>query len=71
MPVTKKRPLVVLTDYSYETIQPFIDVYKAADFEFRPCQCKSPSVLAPQAARPKTMTRDRMRARIFFISVPP
>ena len=42
MPVTKKRPLVVLTDYSYETIQPFIDVYKAADFEFRPCQCKSP-----------------------------
>ena len=24
-----------------------------------------------QAARPKTMTRDRMRARIFFISVPP
>ena len=29
------------------------------------------SVLAPQAARPKTMTRDRMRARIFFISVPP
>lgn len=41
MPVTKKRPLVVLTDYSYETIQPFIDVYKAADFEFRPCQCKS------------------------------
>ena len=42
MPVTKKRPLIVLTDYSYETIQPFIDVYKAADFEFRPCQCKSP-----------------------------
>ena len=32
---------VVLTDYAYDTLQPFSDVYQAAGVEFIPLQCKS------------------------------
>lgn len=32
---------VVLTDYAYDTIQPFADVYRAAGIEFLPLQCKT------------------------------
>lgn len=32
---------VVLTDYAYDTIQPFADVYQAAGVTFQPMQCKS------------------------------
>lgn len=32
---------VVLTDYAYDTLQPFIDVYRAANVEFIPLQCKT------------------------------
>ena len=36
-----KKFKVVLTDYMYDSIQPFQDVYDRAGFEFVPCQCKS------------------------------
>lgn len=32
---------VVLTDYAYDTLQPFNDVYQAAGVEFIPLQCKN------------------------------
>lgn len=32
---------VVLTDYAYDTLQPFVDVYQAAGITFQPMQCKS------------------------------
>ena len=35
------KPVVVLTDYMYDSIQPFQDVYDRAGFEFRPYQCKT------------------------------
>lgn len=35
------KPVVVLTDYMYDSIQPFQDVYDQAGFEFRPYQCKT------------------------------
>lgn len=44
------RPVVVLTDYMYDSIQPFQDVYDRAGFEFRPCQCRTPEEII-QAAR--------------------
>lgn len=36
----EKKPLVVLTDYQYDSIKPFQDVYEKAGFEFRACQCR-------------------------------
>lgn len=38
---SEKRPLVVLTDYQYDSIQPFQDVYDKAGFEFRAFQCRT------------------------------
>ena len=35
------KPVIVLTDYMYDSIQPFQDVYDRAGFEFRPYQCKT------------------------------
>ena len=32
---------VVLTDYAYDTIRPFEEVYEAAGVDFRPMQCKT------------------------------
>lgn len=41
MPVNETKPLVVLTDYMYDSLKPFQDVYDKAGFTFRPCQCKT------------------------------
>lgn len=41
MPVTENKPLVVLTDYMYDSLKPFQDVYDRAGFTFRPCQCRT------------------------------
>lgn len=38
---TTKKPVVVLTDYMYESIKPFQDVYEKAGFDFRAYQCKT------------------------------
>ncbi|MFR4987907.1 C-terminal binding protein [Anaerotruncus colihominis] len=35
------KPVVVLTDYMYDSIQPFQDVYDRAGFDFRPHQCRT------------------------------
>ena len=44
------KPVVVLTDYMYDSIQPFQDVYGRAGFEFRPYQCKTAEEIV-QAAK--------------------
>lgn len=36
-----KKPLVVLTDYKYDSLAPFQEVYDRARVDFRACQCKS------------------------------
>lgn len=33
------KPIIVLTDYMYESIQPFVDVYDKSDVDFRAYQC--------------------------------
>ena len=37
----KKKSVVVLTDYMYDSIQPFWDVFNKAGVDFRPNQCKT------------------------------
>lgn len=44
MPMTvnnERKPIVVLTDYMYDSIKPFQDVFDKAGVDFRPNQCKS------------------------------
>lgn len=35
------KPIVVLTDYMYDSIEPFVDVFRKADVDFRPYQCQT------------------------------
>lgn len=44
-----KKFKVVLTDYMYDSIQPFQDVYDRAGFEFVPCQCKNAQEIIEKA----------------------
>ena len=39
--MSEKKPVVVLTDYMYESLDPFIRVYEREGVEFRPYQCKT------------------------------
>lgn len=39
--MSEKRPVVVLTDYMYESLDPFIKVYERENIEFRAYQCKT------------------------------
>lgn len=39
--MSEKKPVVVLTDYMYESLDPFIRVYEREGVEFRSYQCKT------------------------------
>lgn len=39
--MSKENPVVVLTDYMYDSLKPFEEVYEKAGIEFRAYQCKS------------------------------
>lgn len=58
----KKRPVVVLTEYMYQSIQPFWDVYNAAGIEFRPCQCRTAAEIIEAA-------KDADALQIHFASI--